>query len=346
LSAAKNLPESFEILRHGDRLVAVREDVASPLLDWGLLDLESLLRDPGRTIERSTGRASHAIVRGPDALRGWGDASGDAPEGAGPVHLFIREYRHGGATGRLLGGRFLGGRRPFREIVVSERARSSGVHTQRILACFGRRGAWFHRWYLVQEALSGYVDLIEYFTSIASSDLANRADRERKRAVIRRAAAEVRRMHDVGILHADLHLKNLMTTHAGGRCEVAIVDFDKSSGSPRLSDRRREDNLIRLDRSVEKLNRRGARISRVDRWRFLREYFRGSWPDRSRLRSFLAKRRRAISRHSVGWSLADRLRGRLDGSGRVGRVGGIDATAGPRAASGGGEGRSDAGADR
>ena len=95
-----------------------------------------------------------------------------------------------------------------------------------------------------------------------------------------------------------------------GDIDPVIVDLDKSKRFERLSDRRRFDNLIRLDRSVEKLNRRTTRITSRDRWRFFLEYLGGERLAPDRLGAFLARRDRAISRHRFGWTVGARLRGR------------------------------------
>lgn len=298
---ALELPSTFRELRNARARLFVRSEWVDALREWGVEDIEKRREDPEVIVERPLGRARHAVLLGPQAPAG-------APSHAGRgerVRLFVREYRHGGLFGGLLGRAFFGDSRPRGEIAVTEAARDAGVRVPEILACVGRAGLVCQRWTMVQRHLDTHVDLIDWLdeTREDPSDFARR-----KRSVITACARAVRRLHDAGVQHTDLHLKNIMIARNGDPAPV-IVDFDKSEVHSPLSESRRLGSLIRLDRSVEKLNRRQERFSRTDRWRFFREYARGESYSRSRIEAFLAQRARELARHRTGWKLVAWLRG-------------------------------------
>ena len=143
----------------------------------------------------------------PSHLQGRGEVLiSQGPRGA----LAIRRYRHGGLLRRLTGDLFFFGNRPLQELVVTEEARSAGVPTLKILAAIRQRGWWgWYRGYLITEYLPATLDLIHYL------------DRQqvgtRRKAVIEKAAEAVRKIHERGVYHADLHLKNFLVEEAQGK---------------------------------------------------------------------------------------------------------------------------------
>ncbi len=293
------LPSTFREIRNERTRLFVRADWEAALRDWGIEDIERRREDPSVVVERPRGRAAHAVLLGPPPPT-------DPPSGGDPVRLFVREYRHGGLLGGVLGRAFFGDARPRGEIAVTEAARNAGVRVPEILACVGHAGAACQRWTMIQRHLDDHVDLIEWLERAPD---ATDASSVRKRAVIRACARAVRRLHDAGVRHTDLHLKNIMIARRGEPSPV-IVDLDKSEHHAALPEALRFGALIRLDRSVEKLNRRGPRLSRTDRWRFFREYVRDDALTRATVEGFLARRSRELARHRRGWTLGSWLRGR------------------------------------
>ncbi len=296
VAAGGGLPESFELIRRERTILAIRRACRDRLLAWGILDLEGLLASSTGAIRRRTGRADHASLEGP--------ATGDGER----RRVFVRQYRHGGLFGGILRGAFLGGDRPCREIVVSEAARTGGIPTPEVLACVGRRGRVFQRWSIVQEELEDCADLVEIF--LAQRTPLDREQAVRRVRILEATARTIRRMHDVGIYHADLHVKNVMISRSGGDERPILVDFDKSTveaGSLRREARER--NLIRFDRSMAKLNRRGAELTAADRWRFFRAYDEEAPLDPLARRALASRRHRALRWHEANWRLAAWVRG-------------------------------------
>ena len=164
----------------------------------------------------------------------------------------------------MTGNLFFFGNRPFQELIVTEKARTATVPTLKILAAIRERGwgGWY-RGYLITEYLPAAQDLISYLDQQPAGMA--------RQKVIERAAEAVRKIHQRGIYHADLHLKNFLVEEKRGG-KVYLIDFDKSRISASLSPARRMKNLKRLDRSAEKLKRLGLSLTESDKRQFCHAY--------------------------------------------------------------------------
>ncbi len=205
----------------------------------------------------------------------------------------LKHYRHGGLLGRLTGDLFFGFRRPLREFLLSKRALGAGIPTSTLIAARVRSVATlFYR---------GDVLLLEIPGALDAGDLLRSppaGGRARNRAV-RALASTVRRMHDGGLCHADLNLKNLLMTAEGA---AYVVDLDRSSfqDAP-LAPSGRAANLLRLWRSFLKSG--GDRLQGSLARRFLAAY---CGKDRSlhrTLRRQLQTPPLAIHLHRLAWRL-------------------------------------------
>ena len=90
-----------------------------------------------------------------------------------------------------------------------------------------------------------------------------------KAAAIAGAIAD---MHDAGILHADLNLKNVLVRNPFDAPEAYVIDFDRAELTARPTLRQRLANLLRLDRSVVKWAASRRAVAPADRLRTLRCY--------------------------------------------------------------------------
>jgi len=210
----------------------------------------------------------------------------------------VRNYRHGGLLRLFTGDRFFFGARPFQEVAVTEEVNSAGVPTLEILAAIVERGwgGWY-RGYLVTKYLPSATDLISY--------LDKKPQGERRKAVIEKAAEAVKRIHQAGIYHADLHLKNFLVE--GKEPKVYLIDFDKSEVFPHLRPSRRMKNLKRLDRSAEKLTRHGLSLTKRDKRTFCRTYASGDREIRPYLKTYLQRYRWYQRLYRWGWWIASLL---------------------------------------
>jgi tRNA A-37 threonylcarbamoyl transferase component Bud32 len=217
-------------------------------------------------------------------LAGRGDLGLLELDGA---RLLCKPMQHGGLLAKLLGGRYLDARKPCNELRVVGHALARGVPTAEIAAMVTKRDLWpVYRYWVFSSELAGTVDLRAYLRASPP-----RAERMMAIAAIARA---VRTMHDAGILHADLHLKNILVRVTDRtRPEAFIIDFDKARVRPRLDVRQRFGNLARLWRSAEKARAAGVRVRYADMIAFLRTYA----GDTFRLYLDLVRGYRRIRRH-------------------------------------------------
>lgn len=195
----------------------------------------------------------------------------------GVERLIIRNYKHGGLFGKILGDVFFNGDRPFNEIHVHEVALQNGIPSAEAIAVTKRKimGGLYSADFITKE-IPEAVDLIHFLTKHPAEYI-----RESKKSIIMTIAKLIRKMHDAGICHADLHLKNILVKkNTAEMFEAYIIDLDKSTVLPQLTLSKRMKNLLRLDRSLEKyywLQRRktGKKlfpISKTDRMRFFKTY--------------------------------------------------------------------------
>ncbi len=221
----------------------------------------------------------------------------------------VRRCVRGGIPGLFLKEFYLGGSnpRPLRELKVSEHARVRGVPTPEVLAAiFQQISPFFYRGALAVREISSGVDL-----EAALATLGRPADRDRlvrKRRVIALLGRLVAKMHAAGIWHADLHLSNVLLTEDEGEPELFLLDLDRAKVFDRLPDFRKRSNILRLYRSVRKVNRRHNAITRTDLLRFLRSYAGGtSQPARQSARELARRLGRMLPAWRLKWKLSDAL---------------------------------------
>jgi len=155
--------------------------------------------------------------------------------------LIFRPYRHGGMLRFLTGSRFLRPQRFLEEARLTVEAGRRGVAVPAPRGLLLERGPWGWKGVLITTALEPIRD----GTEIARGG----------GAVLSRAAAAgaeaVATLHAADISHADLHLKNILFSHDGGRAWIIDLDRARIKKSGRRTEVRR--NLLRLLRSWVKL---------------------------------------------------------------------------------------------
>jgi len=188
---------------------------------------------------------------------------------AAAAPLVVRLYAHGGALGPLLGTRFLSAARMLEELRVHIHASLHGVPTSMPIALRVEQRGPFVTAHYVTRKLPGAVNLLDFCTGPAAEA---GLSAEQRRRLARAIAEAVSRMHDAGIRHADLNLKNLLLRETDGDPRVFIIDFDKARLGQPPTLKQRLDNLLRLDRSVLKWAASRRLIGPLDRLRVLRSY--------------------------------------------------------------------------
>ena len=229
-------------------------------------------------------------------------------ESLGNVSFVVRDYCHGGLFGKILRDIFWNSLRPLRELSICEAAGKSGIKTSEVIAIVKNRvlGPIYKCW-LVSKEITGAIDLMELLLNAEKNKLV-----ARKRQIINKTAKAVKEMHGAGIYHADLHLKNILIQSAAGKVDVYIIDLDKSRQYEKISLHQRMRNIMRLDRSVEKMIRNNRvtfdetypfPISGTDKLRFLKEYIKTDNKSEKPLRYYLQSYNTSHNLHRLWWSV-------------------------------------------
>ncbi len=235
-------------------------------------------------------------------------------ESLGSESFVVREYWHGGMIGKVFRDFFWDGMRPVRELSVCEAASRGGIKTTEIIAIVKDKIVGpLYKFRLVTKEITESIDLIELLLHSGGSPRRLLSGEHRllkqKRQIINKLAKAVNDMHDLGIYHADLHLKNILVQpDAGGGVNVYIIDLDKSKQYEKISFQRRMKNIMRLDRSVVKLRRKkrdvfGKRfpVSKTDRIRFLKKYIELDSESVKPLRYYLQSYNNTHAFHRLWW---------------------------------------------
>jgi tRNA A-37 threonylcarbamoyl transferase component Bud32 len=195
--------------------------------------------------------------------------------------------------GPLLGRRWLGLARPRRELRVTTALHAAGAPVPRPALALGLAVGWpFWHAALATERVEGAADALAFLDAGPA-----RAQLERACAA---AGHAVRRFHDCGGVHPDLHVKNLLVRETGSATDVVVIDLDRAEVRAGVAPEERMRELMRLLRSLHKRGRVGA-VGRRGVARFFAAYVSG---DRALRRALLAHRaveERRIARHAWLW---------------------------------------------
>jgi tRNA A-37 threonylcarbamoyl transferase component Bud32 len=280
--------------------------------------------DGGRLFVRPEYRASLAdpvlwdrSPRGAEAGRGTVRVARVRTEN-GPdspfVRVVLRPYRHGGTLRLVTRDLFRSPRRGVQEIECAAWLREIGIPTVDVLALRLRRTRFrLWRMTLATRAIEGGTDLLSYArTGVVAGEPVP------ARLVVAAVANLLRRLHEEGVRHRDLHLGNLLVTGARAPRGV-VIDLDKCEVRRGLSEDLRRDALARLYRSLRKCEVACGRahLHRAGLARFLRLYSGERWRDDWHA---VARRiRRGYPLHRFAWRVGTILRsvvgGRMRGAG-------------------------------
>ena len=246
------LPERFDIARAGDKLLIFapgRESEVRALAGRSREELEVAL--PGSFSLQGRGRPLVVSLNG--------------------KMLVLRHGYHGGLLRSLTRDLFWGGGRLLKEISVLAAAKKGGIDVPEVVGGIVTecRGG-LTKLDLITTYLPGTEDLLSYYRNWKLP--AGRSRLREKRAIIRRAADQVARLHNQGIFHADLQLKNILIGRTGEDIRVFLLDFDRSYQRKRLSPAARRRNLARLYRSFQKVKLSHPDLSERDCLVFLSRY--------------------------------------------------------------------------
>lgn len=156
----------------------------------------------------------------------------ELPDGKG----ILRQYRRGGLARRLLKDTFLLRNRPLQEFRVHLYLYRHGLPVPEPLGVAWERQGLLFGGALATRELAGR-NLFDYLAA------APRYPED----TLRRVGSLIREMHDLGVYHADLQVRNIFV----GYDRVYLMDFDNARQAPRVSPLHRARNLLRLRRSFD-----------------------------------------------------------------------------------------------
>lgn len=288
------IPHGFSLIKRGKTELIIKDVYRDRLIERGIHNPATLFDPLGDKAQFMEGRG--LLVSLP-------------LQGRGSERMVIRHYEHGGIFRAVMRDHFLAGARPFRELIITEMARKAGLPTMEVLAAIKTRLFWpFYKGDLVSKEISNAVDLMQYFTRWGKTRVQKQL--HEKRTLIHQAGRLVRKMHEVGIYHFDLHLKNfIVEMEEASVGSLYVIDFDRAKIIYPLKSSKWFANLLRLDRSVEKWLPKGLWITRTDRLRFLRSYLEGDSERLPFVRTHLRKYPRRKRRYRIGWAIERLLYG-------------------------------------
>ncbi len=158
--------------------------------------------------------------------------------------LVVRTLMHGGFFRKITGKNFVSPARTLREMMISSFLVSHGVRTPEILGSRILERGFFCNIDVVSRLVPDSNDLLAYLES----------DRNDSRQVLMDAGKIIRILHDLGVYHADLHIKNMLID---GSSFLWILDLDKAYRFSILPDFLKRINVNRFFRSLDKWKAKG-----------------------------------------------------------------------------------------
>lgn len=291
------------VRRRGFRLLVAREHAAAAAR-LGLDSAEAFDRLHAGATRLAGGRAGSLRWTVPPP----GSAERESGHGEGDDTWRVRPLHHGGWLARLLGDRYLSPRRVERELTLWRSLHHpNGPVPEPVLAVSRRVGpVWRSSFASVERS-----DALDAGRWLATDPAPERVD-----DALRALARTLRRLHDEGVLHGDLHPGNVLIEPIGPpgarasetdtlRCW--LIDLTGARRFARVTPARRMREWMRLARGLEKTGR-GALLDRRRRALALRCYCEGDRGLRRAMLRSVPREQRRLARHRLGWRLAAGLR--------------------------------------
>lgn len=227
-----------DIIATTDVLAFVREAIASA----GSL-YEHAASRPG--VETIRGRGTLYLMPGPHSTP-W----------------LVRRLTHGGLLAPVTGDRFLraGTPRPFNELRLSWELREKGLPTPRVYAAVLYRSGIFYRGEIAREHVAPAVDL----AALLFTDTQRQPGQ--RQAALAAAGRLIGRLHEVGLVHPDLNLRNVLIETADTGLRAYILDLEKCRRVGRVTTGQRRSMLGRLRRSARRLEQLGGAAISEPEW--------------------------------------------------------------------------------
>jgi 3-deoxy-D-manno-octulosonic acid kinase len=272
-SGIQRLESTHDVRRRGPIRVAVRRDWASALPVDEML-AGAPLQAWGTPVEHELeGRAAIEVL--------------DTPAG----QIVAKALSRGGLLGGWLPDLFVDGQRPWREAMLAEDLAGMGCPTPAVVAVRSTTSALgLSRLELATARVEGARDLLEALFADADA-----------RPLVRLTGRTLRKLHDAGLRHRDLQVKNLLIPEdpAGG---AVVIDLDRCTLGGALDEEERVASLTRFARSLVKRGVVGGAWGPQDCRAFLDAYGSGGNSSRAGLLASVRKRlARQLRWHRWAW---------------------------------------------
>jgi 3-deoxy-D-manno-octulosonic acid kinase len=213
--------------------------------------------------------------------------------GAG-LGMVLRRYRHGGLLGQFTGALYLGPGRALSELRVAARAEALGAPVPHVVCLV--------LWPVLGPLWSALIGTREERGLQHLLEIAGQLEPAAARTALAREVGQaVRRLHDAGIEHRDLQLRNVLAEPGAspGPRRVVVIDLDRAVYHPGsgVPVRARASNLGRLLRSVIKNGLWDRRIGEREAGAFMEGYTGEDRRLRDDLRGWVARERFKIRLH-------------------------------------------------
>jgi 3-deoxy-D-manno-octulosonic acid kinase len=211
------------------------------------------------------------------------------------LRVVLRRYQHGGTLAGVTGSWFLGPSRALKELEVTARAEASGAPVPHVL-CLALWPVFGPLWSALigTREESQAEDLHEVLVTVE--------DPAARRRLLREVGAAIRKLHDAGVEHRDLQLRNILL-RSGEERQIVVVDLDRARFHPHgtMPASRRAGNLGRLARSALKAGLWGTRIGRRDLAALMGGYSAGNRRLRAELRGRVGWERLKLAAHRLSY---------------------------------------------
>jgi 3-deoxy-D-manno-octulosonic acid kinase len=278
--AAPEVPPGYVVHRVAETTMIFDAALAPDLVGLRLADADARRRLFARAPTRGRGAAPSVPLRR-------------------DVSMILRRYQHGGLLGRFTGMLHWGPSRALLELRVTARAEAAGAPVPHVvcLALWPAAGPFWSALIGTREE-RGATDLLEF---LRSAD-----DGRARREILREVGAAVRRLHDAGVDHRDLQLRNILVVEDGGKRRIVVVDLDRAVYHPRgrLAPRLRARNLGRLTRSVVKTGLWRDRVGRRELAAFVGAYTARDRRLRAELKGWIRREQWKLALHRLGYRLS------------------------------------------
>jgi 3-deoxy-D-manno-octulosonic acid kinase len=220
-------------------VLVVRADWHEAVRSLGLLEPGGLERWLAAAPSGGSGRAATARIAIP-----------------GGPQLVVRRLRHGGLLAPLLRDRYASPARVLRELDATARLRAAGAPVPEPVLALGRRRGIGFSLALATVYEEGAVDALAF--------LASEPEDERLLRAAAAVGAALRRFHDAGGRHPDLHVKNLLLRETRAGADALVIDLDRARMGAAPGPAERAAEIGRLGRSLlkrrvsEQVGERGA----------------------------------------------------------------------------------------